>query len=161
MRVQCRRPNPRLQRTRSAPPPSPLSRQPLGRQITSWCGLVLLAIAVTGTSVSAEQQRQSKRQFKGMELYSWQVGREWRYSLLPGTNRSKSSSEIRAPKVTMSSLSELKERLAQLALGESIFWFNPNERPFAYPTADVACDLVEYCNRLSMKLELGRPCAAA
>jgi len=36
-------PNPRLQRTPSASPPSPLSRQPLGRG-TSWVALVLLAV---------------------------------------------------------------------------------------------------------------------
>src|SRR5450755_3526124 len=44
-----RPPNPRLQRTRPASPPSPLSRQPLGRQ--SLCALVVTSVIALSTDV--------------------------------------------------------------------------------------------------------------
>jgi TonB family protein len=49
-----RRPNPRLQRTRSASPPSPLSRQPLGdRSRKSLAGLIAVCMAILSASCAA------------------------------------------------------------------------------------------------------------
>jgi hypothetical protein len=153
-----RPPNPRLQRTRLR---APLSRKPLGRRSTSR-GISLVLVGTFVASLAwGDEHRQARPQFKGMELYSWQVGLKWRFSLLPGTNRRKSIAQITARKVTVTSVAKLKERLARLAPGENIFWLNPSESPFVYPNSDVACELVAFCERMKMKLELGKPCAAA
>jgi hypothetical protein len=61
---------------------------------------------------------------KGIELHSWQEshGGAWRFALLPGTNRSKSIDEIRAPATRIDDVEELKARLATLAAGEYVTW---------------------------------------
>jgi len=136
-------------------------RWPLGRRITM-TALSLVVAALFGDSLLLGQaSRETKPQMKGMELYSWQVGAAWRFSLLPGTNRSKSVAEVTSRKVTIGSVAKLKEKLSQLAPGERVAWLNPDSSPFAYPTPDVACDLVAFCDRLNIKMELGKPCAAA
>jgi len=55
-----RAPNPRLQRTRSASPPSPLSRQPLGRTviITLSVALLSLCLAACATTLPPRPDRQ-------------------------------------------------------------------------------------------------------
>jgi hypothetical protein len=100
-------------------------------------------------------------QMKGVELYSWQVGVEWRFSLHAGTNRSKSLREITNPKTAILSVGELQEQLDLLPAGEQVFWVNPDGRPFAYPLANVVCQLVERCERRGVTLTIGRPCEAA
>jgi len=42
-------------------------------------------------------QLPSQRQMKGYELYSWQNGSNWNFTLITGTNRTKSFDEIIAP----------------------------------------------------------------
>ena len=158
-----RPPNTRMQRTRSSPSAlrSPLMRCPLGRRITMMALSLLLGPVFGGSLMFGQASREAKPQFKGMELYSWQEGAAWRFSLVPGTNRSKSVAEVKSPKVTISSLAKLKDKLSRLAPGEQVFWFNPDASPFVYPTPDVACELVAFCDRLKIKLQLGKPCAAA
>ena len=61
MRTGQPSPNPRLQRTRSASPPSPLSRQPLGVTKALLCvGLLVPLLSVLGAS---QQTRQGVRAF--------------------------------------------------------------------------------------------------
>lgn len=60
--------------------------------------------------------------FKGMELYSWQnKNGEWQYAVLEGTNRNKTLDEIQS---TPLDLSGVKNAIAQMAVGESLFWMN-------------------------------------
>ena len=61
----CGPPNPRLQRTPSAPPPSPLSRQPLaaGRNLNprrAFAGISLFALAVSVASAQSEAAKVHK-----------------------------------------------------------------------------------------------------
>ncbi len=91
------------------------------------------------------QHRLEKPLFKGVELYSWRDGQVWKFSLLEGTNRNKTEQEIMAKSVTVTGLKPLKARLATLAIGEYVSWSNPKEKPFAYPSAAVIADLVQFC----------------
>jgi hypothetical protein len=100
----------------------------------------------------AGQSRLEKPLFKGVELYSWRDGRVWMFSLLVGTNRNKTEQEIMAKSVVMTGLKPLKVRLATLAVGESVSWSNPEEKPFAYPSAEVVADLVQFCKGQQIKL---------
>jgi hypothetical protein len=70
---------------------------------------------------------------KGYELYSWQEGDEWHFTLITGTNRNKTSEEVlsREPLVTAEGwahvhaigVEELKTALSMLPEGEDVFWF--------------------------------------
>jgi hypothetical protein len=65
---------------------------------------------------------------KGYDLYSWQDGDVWYFTLITGTNRMKSFDEIIAPddiisddgfiKITVSGMADLKTLLALLPAGE-------------------------------------------
>jgi hypothetical protein len=96
-------------------------------------------------SPAAGQTRLEKPLFKGAELYSWRDGQVWKFSLLVGTNRNKTEQEIMAKSVAVTGLEPLKVRLATLAIGESVSWSNPKAKPFAYPSAEVVADLVQFC----------------
>ena len=66
--------------------------------------------------------RAGQTAFKGMELYSWQnESGEWQYSILEGTNRNKTLDEIQS---TPLDLQGVKVEIAQMAVGESLFWMN-------------------------------------
>ena len=69
-----------------------------------------------------QASRAEETAFKGMELYSWQdENGEWQYAVLEGTNRNKTLEEVQA---TPLDLQGVKIAIAQLAVGESLFWMN-------------------------------------
>lgn len=59
---------------------------------------------------------------KGWELYSWPEGNDWKYSILPGTNRAKSYKEVTANKTTVAGKDSLKLMLDQFPANEYISW---------------------------------------
>ena len=62
---------------------------------------------------------QPKLAFKGYELYSWQSAGEWRFALVPGTNRLKDWSELNA---AAASEGEVRRAIAKLPRGETVSW---------------------------------------
>lgn len=72
------------------------------------------------------------RSMKGYELYSWKSGRAWRFTLITGTNRLKTLTEITLPesevedqwvvKVTVEGLPALEAVLDRLPAGEHVSW---------------------------------------
>ena len=48
---------------------------------------------------------------KGYELYSWQYGGLWRFSILVGTNREKSLEEIQSPDTALDGVDALQAAL--------------------------------------------------
>jgi len=71
---------------------------------------------------SPEISRAQQTTMKGMELYSWQnKNGEWQYVVLVGTNRNKTLDEIQSSPLD---LQGVKVAIAQLAVGESLFWTN-------------------------------------
>lgn len=71
---------------------------------------------------------------KGYELYSWQEGDDWHFTLVTGTNRNKTVAEIlsREPLVTgdgwvhihATGVDELKGTLSRIPAGEFVMWFS-------------------------------------
>lgn len=123
--------------------------------------LFLSAILVTALpSIAAPgptlPQTEKKRAFKGWELYSWQDGKEWRYSLLPGTNRLKFESEIKNPKISRN-LEEIEGEINQLACGEWLIWegrgrdqISTAHFSLAYPPRQTVLKLRALCARLGL-----------
>jgi hypothetical protein len=101
--------------------------------------------------------RPTQTAFKGMELYSWQnKNGEWQYSVLEGTNRNKTIEEILA---TPLDLQGVKDAIAQLAVGESLFWTNnvydPNTSQsvnFALPPDAVVNEIKEFAREKQVDL---------
>lgn len=69
---------------------------------------------------------------KGYELYSWQEGGEWQFTLITGTNRTKTIAEITAGadfisesgwvKISVEGAEAIKDVLCRLPDGEPVFW---------------------------------------
>lgn len=71
---------------------------------------------------------------KGYELYSWQDGNQWYFSVLVGTNREKTLDEIRSANTALRGVEALTTALEQIPAGQYITWsakgtlsFPPNE----------------------------------
>ncbi len=95
--------------------------------------------------------------FKGMELYSWQnENGEWQYSILIGTNRNKTVEEILS---TPLDLQGVKDAIAQMAVGESLFWTNNVYDPsssqsvnWSFPPDTVVNELKEFAREMQVDL---------
>ncbi len=90
--------------------------------------------------------------FKGIELYSWRPATGiWHFSLLIGTNRTKTIEEITDQTVAIISVEELKKKLGQLPKGENVFWLNYAKEPVP---KKIVKDLTEYCKSLGINLHM-------
>src|SRR5262245_58053601 len=67
---------------------------------------------------------------KGYELYSWQDGNQWKFSLLVGTNREKTLDEIKSAEVVLSSVDELQSKLEEIPANQYITWSSKESLSF-------------------------------
>ncbi|MCK4293569.1 MAG: right-handed parallel beta-helix repeat-containing protein, partial [Planctomycetes bacterium] len=107
---------------------------------------------------------------KGYELYSWPVEHDWHFTLITGTNRTKSYEEIYSDesvitddgwvKIRDKRVASLKRTLERLPAGESVFWSDdrflsgeqgdmPN---ISFPDAEVISEIEIHCNHLGLEL---------
>jgi hypothetical protein len=100
---------------------------------------------------------------KGWELYSWNSGTEWRYSLLPGTNRVKNANEIYANPYTVNGREQLKLLIRSLPSDEDIVWLGtewtsknvPEIRfSFIFPSLLTQYDIHKFCELNGLQLEI-------
>ena len=107
---------------------------------------------------------------KGYELYSWQVNTDWQFTLITGTNRTKSVEEIIAGentvtedgwvKISVHGVEAIKVVLSGLPPREEIFWLaKPHLEqaqnqvgPIAIPPQETIDVLQEYCKQLDLRL---------
>ena len=80
---------------------------------------------------------------KGYELYSWQDGNQWKFSILVGTNREKTLDEIRSSEVVLSSVDELKSRLEEIPAGQYITW--SSRETLSLPPDDILKQIEQTC----------------
>jgi len=103
-----------------------------GAVLVSALAAVLIGLLILGPPLlqridvlfaqSPQIVRARQAAFKGMELYSWQnKDGEWQYAVLMGTNRNKTLEEVQAMPLD---LQGVKIAIAQMAVGESVFWMN-------------------------------------
>jgi hypothetical protein len=90
--------------------------------------------------------------FKGVELYSWRPATGvWHFSLLMGTNRTKSIEEITDPKVTIVGVDNLKKKFSELPKGEQVYWLNYAKEPVP---KKMIRDLSDYCKTIGINLHM-------
>src|SRR2546423_9594364 len=93
---------------------------------------------------------------KGYELYSWKSRGEWYFSLLIGTNRLKTFSEISSPKMRVRGVRELKESLNRLAGGEELTWSTGLVPRTVLPPERIVDEVKSYCERRGIVLRVNR-----
>jgi hypothetical protein len=109
---------------------------------------------------------------KGYELYSWPRYKEWRFTLITGTNRLKRYQEIVSPestitetdwvKLSVQGTENLKAVLQRLPEGENVTWIGDGwlERVGApkgnihLPGQGVLKEIDGYCSRLGIQLQI-------
>ena len=107
--------------------------------------------------------------FKGYELYSWQAGEDWVFTLIAGTNRSKSFAEITSIenilkdgfiKISVTNLDDLKTLLGRLPPGTEVFWsgidltgqVEEDILYFSYPPQEMLNEIVKWAGELDIQL---------
>lgn len=107
--------------------------------------------------------------FKGYELYSWQAGEDWVFTLIAGTNRSKSFTEITSTensledgfiKISVTNQEDLKRLLGRLPQGTEIFWsgidltgqVEEGTLYFSYPPQETLNEIVKWAGELGIQL---------
>jgi hypothetical protein len=111
---------------------------------------------------------------KGFELYSWSVEGKWYYTLMTGTNRSKTYAEITSDestftpdgwaKFTVQGADAIKAVLGRLPPDEEILWIGEESAEqirggagnLALPGQTVIDDIERYCRRMSLDLQVVR-----
>ena len=81
---------------------------------------------------------------KGYELYSWQDGNQWTFSLLVGTNREKTLEEIKSAEALFSGVDALLSALERIPQGQYITW--SSKETLAFPPDDIIAQVEEACN---------------
>jgi hypothetical protein len=112
------------------------------------------------------------RSMKGYELYGWYVPEEsgWTYTLVTGTNRTKSYAEVSAPgsmitkddwvKITVRGTDALKSVLDLLPEGEVVTWHGTGWLEGApavgesFPDREIVREVERHCQRRSIRLEV-------
>lgn len=101
--------------------------------------LCAIALVLTGCGVGRDTARPVAsglsalpHSMKGYELYSWQEGKEWRFTLITGTNRLKGYEEVVLPEnvvteadwveLSVQGMENLKAVLNWLPRGEEVTW---------------------------------------
>ena len=111
------------------------------------------------------------RSMKGYELYSWQVGTEWYFSLSTATNRLKTYDEITAGETTLDpqwtrlvvhGTHNLEATLEQIPPGTLVVWMGPKTlkrfgskpRDLVLPPSRTVRAIEAYCQELDIRLQV-------
>ena len=89
---------------------------------------------------------------KGYELYSWQEGSQWTFSLLVGTNREKTLEEIKSAAILLSGVDELKSVLETIPSGQYITW--SSRETLAFPPDDLLKQIEQTCEDQGLILNI-------
>ena len=80
---------------------------------------------------------------KGYELYSWQDGNQWYFSVLVGTNREKTLYEIKAADTALRGVDALTTVLEQMPAGQYITW--SAKETLSFPPEDIIHQVEQVC----------------
>jgi hypothetical protein len=81
----------------------------------------------------------------------------WCYSLLGGTNRTRTRAEIQDPRVIIPDVLELQKRLASLVDHEQVSWaLRPNLPELSRPAQETVDNLVKFAAEHSVTLHIER-----
>lgn len=87
---------------------------------------------------------------KGYELYSWQEGNQWYFSILVGTNREKTLDEIKADRTALRGVEALTSALEQMPEGQYITW--SARETLSFPPEDVIQQIENLCTERGLIL---------
>ena len=114
---------------------------------------ILTGSLLSGCGATSEQTPTPfPESMKGYELYSWQDGSQWNFSLLVGTNREKTLEEIKAADTILRGVDELMSALEQMPAGQYITW--SSREKLSFPPEDIIDQVKQNCEDKRLILNL-------
>jgi hypothetical protein len=118
-----------------------------------FCILSAVLTLVSVTALHADDEREQKPRFKGVELYSWKVEGEWMFVLVDGTNEVKKTQTIKEAKNPITGVADLKKALARLAVGEQVAWSH-QQQGFEFPPKETRKEIKKAADAAEIKLRI-------
>jgi hypothetical protein len=87
---------------------------------------------------------------KGYELYSWQEGGQWKFSIMVGTNREKSLEEIKSAETVFSGVEELTAALERMPEGQYVTW--SSRETLSFPPEEIIEQVEKICEEQGLIL---------
>jgi len=91
---------------------------------------------------------------KGFELYSWQDGGQWKFSLLVGTNREKTLDEIKSADTVLLGVDALESALEIVSSGQYITWSSKDG--LSFPPDDIIKQVEQISKDKGLILSIAR-----
>ena len=114
------------------------------KPIQSFLLVILLGASLSGCgNASQPEPTPLGESMKGYELYSWQDGGQWKFSLLVGTNREKTLEEIKSADIVLSSVDALQAKLEEIPAGQYITW--SSKETLSFPPDDILKQVEQTC----------------
>ena len=117
--------------------------------------VILLCVLLSGcrTAVRPAATRAAES-MKGFELYSWQDGSQWKFSLLTGTNREKTLDEITSTDTVLDGVDALRSALEIISPGQTITWSAKD--PLSFPPDDIIQQVEQICKDQGLIFNIAR-----
>ena len=114
------------------------------KTIKAFLFAVLLGILLSGCGTASQPSATPLGEsMKGYELYSWQDGSQWKFSLLVGTNREKTLDEIKSADVVLSGVDALQSKLEEIPAGQYVTW--ASKETLSLPPEDILKKVEQTC----------------
>lgn len=118
-----------------------------------WLFAVVFSMTILPGVSNAEDKREAKPRFKGVELYSWKTpAGDWLFVLLDGTNRQKDEKEVKEAKTQIKGVKDLKKALALLAEGEMVIWSKHRLQGFEFPPEGTRKEIEKLAKDIKVEL---------
>ena len=114
---------------------------------------ILLGLLLSGCGTAPQSTGTPfAESMKGYELYSWQDGGQWKFSVLVGTNREKTLDEIKTADVVLSGVDALKSTLEKMPAGQYITW--SSRETLSFPPEDMRNQIEQACKDKGLILNI-------
>jgi len=114
------------------------------KTVQAFLFVILLGSLISGCGPSPEPPATPfPESMKGYELYSWQDGNQWKFSILVGTNREKTLDEIKSAYVVLSNVEKLKSTLEYFPSGQYVTW--SSRETLSFPPEEVIQQVQQTC----------------
>jgi hypothetical protein len=123
------------------------------RQLPSLTTAALVMTVLHGFCC-ADDKREEKPRFKGVELYSWQDHKGgWVFVLVNGTNRLKTEKEVKGAKDLIRGTKALEIALTRLAVGERVSWAH-RFKGFEFPPEATRTEIENAAKKAEIDLQI-------
>ena len=125
------------------------------KMIQSLLFAIPLGLLLSGCGAAVQPAAtQAAESMKGYELYSWQDGSQWKFSLLVGTNREKTLNEIKSTDTVLLSVDALKFALEIVSSGQYITWSSKDA--LSFPPDDIIKQVEHICEDRGLILNIAK-----